>query len=281
MVEIRRTKNPFAGGGSSSQNVPGLGALLGFVLGQQNAGNIGQRATNVKDQIDEAFPDGAPPGTQINVGKETTAKIPINREFTIEEVRSLGMSDAFKAHVKSIQSQQANPEKFRETFGAATFRLPGGEKIGQVGPFSTSFGNKDAQLMKFRLKDMSDRLLRLRSGAQINEQEFLRLTGLLPTFEDISDPSDVNFDVVNTKLNTFLQEMDATRQRILSGQAFDDDGNAVVYNEGYWGPSGNPINQAVSGGVNVPTKIEVMRNGVAGELDSMDEFDPTTDRLVE
>ncbi len=220
------------------------------------------------------------PGATINIGENVSANIPLNRKYTVDETRQMGMADAFNIHVRVLQDMQKDPDNFRDAFSKATIRLPGNDKIGEIFGISTTFGNKESQLVKFRLKDMADRLLRLRSGAQINEREFQRLTGLLPTFEDISDVEDVNFEVINTKLNTFLNEFENTRQRLLQGQSFDENGSLLQYNQAFWGFS-NPINAGLSGGVNRPTPILISRNGVQGEIDSMDEFDETTDKLLE
>lgn len=239
-------------GGGGGGGTSGMGTLLGFMLGQQQREQQATTAGQTFEGLKEQFPPGsAPPGSSVNIGKTVSANIPLNRKFTIDETRQLGMSDAFRVHIKDIgERMQTNPDQFRKSYGKATARL-GSDKPGNIGlPFvgdvPFTFGDKDAQMLKFRLTDMADRILRLRSGAQINEQEFQRLRGLLPVFEDITDPSDTDFEVINTKLNTFLNEFEATRQRIINGQSYEDmgidvngqvikPGQPLPYNPTLWG----------------------------------------------
>ena len=67
--------------------------------------------------------------------------------------------------------------------------------------------------------NLSDQLLRARSGAQINEQEYARLSRLVP------QPSDPDIDF-STKLKSFQDEIQRTLAK-RTGQAISDEGPKV------------------------------------------------------
>src|SRR3990167_8329677 len=72
------------------------------------------------------------------------------------------------------------------------------------------FGDEEAQRYNIIRKDFSDRLLRLRSGAQINEKEYTRLMGMLPQFWR-------NSDVDIEQLDKFKNEYVNLMNRISTG----------------------------------------------------------------
>jgi len=98
-----------------------------------------------------------------------------------------------------------------------------------VGEKAPAFGDKDAQRYNIIRKDFSDRLLRLRSGAQINESEFKRLSQLLPTAWRY-DEIDIQ------KLSDFEKEFGKVANRINQGYKWN--GNAFT-------KSSNPLTQGV------------------------------------
>ena len=83
----------------------------------------------------------------------------------------------------------------------------GSGKLVQAGlPFSPG-----ARVLEFHLKNAADILLRLRSGAQINEKEFNRLRGLLPLGRDVI--FGLGEDVVGEKIRTFQDAMSSVIRR--------------------------------------------------------------------
>lgn len=68
---------------------------------------------------------------------------------------------------------------------------------------ATGLGTSPKEVSFKRIvNDLSDRLLRARSGAQINEQEFQRLTKIVPRLN-------TNEKVFNAELSSFMSELDA------------------------------------------------------------------------
>ena len=132
---------------------------------------------------------------------------PVNREFNQDEMKTLNNFDAVKKHTGFLRnSMTSNPEGFKKSFIRANI------------PFA-ELGSDDALEIKFRINDTADRLLRLRSGAQINNQEFSRLRSLLPNLADISTG---NFNMINRKLDLFDDEFSLARDRILGGSQFEE-----------------------------------------------------------
>lgn len=64
--------------------------------------------------------------------------------------------------------------------------------------------------LAFDLKNISDTLLRMRSGAQINEKEYNRLKSLLPVWQDVIFGEE---GVAQKKLDTFKQNFSAVLER--------------------------------------------------------------------
>ena len=96
--EIRRSK---VGSGSS-----GIAQLLAASLSQNRQQNIGSSITDVQSQIKEAYPEGVPPGSSLNVGgQSTTANLPLNREFTESEANVISGSDKFEELVSDVRNQ--------------------------------------------------------------------------------------------------------------------------------------------------------------------------------
>lgn len=206
------TYKPGASGRSSGSR--GDSALMGYILGQQQREKAGMDIQNIEQQV-----GGFKPGAKANItsrGAEVTQ--PLVQDFTLDESRAIGQGDAFQAHAQFLEDamNKLPPETFKSKFKKATMHFPGADR-GQVFGIPTTYGDKESQLIKFALQDMSDRILRLRSGAQINPQEANRLMALLPTWEDLSDPNDKQFEVVRTKLNQFNSDVNNIKNILQQG----------------------------------------------------------------
>lgn len=233
---------PFKASGKSS----GQGTLLAYMLSQKKRDSVPQDIDKIGQQV-----GGYKPGAKLSItDRGAEIQQPLNADFTLDESRAIGQSDAFSAHVKYFENamNEMPREVFISKFKKATTHWPGADR-GQVMGFPTTFGDKQAQLLKFALQDMSDRILRLRSGAQINPQEADRLMSLLPTWEDVSDPSDIDFEVIRTKLNQFKNDVENIKNVLKQG------GN---YNSSLWeGQGGNGLQHPAYSGYlkqNKPTQ---------------------------
>ena len=89
--------------------------------------------------------------------------------------------------------------------------------------FGVAIGNKEAMFRQI-VKDIADTLLRLRSGAQINEQEYRRLTKLVPTV----DLPDNVFLARLESLTDSIDESISIRQKTLKESGFRAPGQVTI-----------------------------------------------------
>lgn len=140
-------------------------------------------------------------------------KLPITRKFEQSEYKDLSSAEALNRDIADletlVQQDQADYAKDKNPFKTGQF-LGGGAFT--MGPLKglTKRGQEFA-LMK---KNVGERLLRLRSGAQINEAEYKRFMDMLPTImrED---------DLDLKQLGRFKQEFDAIQGRIQKGSLYN------------------------------------------------------------
>lgn len=213
---------PKIGGGGNS----GMAMLMGMMLGQQQRQNAGQGIEEVRSQMpNKSFL----PGAKASIGRELKIDAPLSEDVTLDEARATSNADAFQAHVQFLDNAMKTwpRQKFVQKFQKATTKI-GSQTPGSFLGMPTTVGDSEAQLLNFALKDMSDRLLRLRSGAQINEQELQRLSGLLPTFTDVTDPNDTDYKVIRTKIFSFVNELNGIKDKLLRGQQFDESTKARI-----------------------------------------------------
>ena len=214
-------KAPSIGGGKSS----GIAQLMAMMIEQ----NKGQNATQTSQQVQQMNPA---PGTKGDFGSFSGE---INPKRTVEEAQSMSGADVINTHINKIKEAQGDPDLFRSAFQKATFKGTGKDK-GQVFGFPLTYGDKNAIDLKFSLDDMSNRLLYLFSGKQINEQEFQRLSGTLPSYTDISDPTDNTFSSLNNKLDTYKMGLDGIKNRLIKGGLYDEKyWNGPIENTGAMG----------------------------------------------
>lgn len=136
-----------------------------------------------------------PPGTTMKAGPLT---IPMNRELTEGESKTLGNAESMGGQISKMRELVQNDKRsMTQMMSKAPFGL----------------GNEDAQRFNLVKNDLVDRLVRMRSGAQINEQEFRRLSSLLPQALR-NDKVDLE------QLAVFEQEMNNIQGRIQGGANF-------------------------------------------------------------
>jgi hypothetical protein len=150
-----------------------------------------------------------PPGASFSGGG---LNIPLNRKFTDSEVKNLSTANALVKDItdlKNIVKADAgkNPLQKSQFLGSGIFTL---------GPFEGA--GKGGQAFALAKKSVGERLLRLRSGAQINEKEFQRFMAQLPSiFRD--DGLDLK------QLQRFEEEFNEISGRIEKGSLFNPKSN--------------------------------------------------------
>jgi hypothetical protein len=129
------------------------------------------------------------------------------------------MYTSAEASTKQIDDLIASLKQPSQINGKPNPSAPNKFMGGLTGPLEMLQGtqNKGTQDYGLIRRDFSDRLLRLRSGAQINEQEYKRLMNMLPQWWRNTD-SDVE------QLNKFKTEYQNLMSR-LSGQGGQLGGN--------------------------------------------------------
>lgn len=106
------------------------------------------------------------------------------------------------------------------------YGIEGEEKAGWVGPYDARWGGVREKFLgglppeqvKFYsyVRDMQDALLRARSGAQINEQEFRRLVAFLPSEKLPADTFKARLERFESELNNILK----TKQDVFSASGY-------------------------------------------------------------
>jgi len=191
------------------------------------------------------------------------------RKFTQDEIRTMGTSDAWEHHKSYILGEMVNdPKGFEKSFIKATIDIPvltfGKFQKGNILGYPTTAGDELSINLQRAFDDMSDRLLRLRSGAQINEQEFQRLRGLLPTWRDITvkvGKGGVSYPTIRKSLDDFGTELYVAKQRAIQGGFYEPD----FWGEGY--QKEEPVTASPIPGMTSPQK-QVSQN-----LDQVDPFE--------
>lgn len=191
-----------------------------------------------------------PPGTTAKIGNLT---VPLVREYTEGESKTLSQAGSVikqAAELKSILQGEIEQVK--------TGKKTTDVKFSSLFPFQA--GSKEAQNYKLILDDMSDRILRLRSGAQINEREYSRLRKLLPKFGRYHE-----IDI--KQLDKFTEEFEAIQGRIESGATWDNRQNKFIGEQEIGQqtniPSFNSEQEALASGV----KGMVIINGKKARID--------------
>lgn len=236
----RRTSLSVPKIGSSRRGGSGGNALMNMMYAQsllpvkENMKNVAElekqsaSVAQVPEQVNQlsGTMGAMKPGAQV-VREGITN--PVNREYTMDESKNLGGTDMLLAHIGEIE-RAMDDAWFPASYMKATARLGRSQEKGQILGIPLSLGDEKAGKLKFAINDLSNRLLYLRSGAQINENEFTRLASALPSLTHIL--SDFDFGNMNFKgkyselknmLNAYKQDAMQIKQRLIEGGRFDDD----------------------------------------------------------
>lgn len=185
----------------------------------------GHKAKETKDILPDT---SVPVEANIEGVKWQTPESVSLRKYTKEDVSALSASDAFTRSRNYLLSvMDKDPVKFRESFAKANVNIPGltqPQTRGNIKGYPTVAGDETAINIQRELDNMSDLLLRLRSGAQINEAEFQRLRGLLPTYKDVTVEVGENgetFPTIRRSLTQFENDLAIAKQRVIQGGYYD------------------------------------------------------------
>lgn len=146
-----------------------------------------------------------PPGTTMKAGPYT---IPVSRKYTGEEAKALSSAEALGTDISDLKNLMQTEEnlpliKKGQFLGGGLFTAGPLEGIGEQG-----------QRFAVLKKNIGERILRLRSGAQINESEYKRFMSMLPTLFR-NDKIDIE------QLDKFQKEFMGIQGRIQSGATWD------------------------------------------------------------
>jgi hypothetical protein len=127
------------------------------------------------------------------------------------------LSEAASKEFGALAQLQGTLGKIRELYKPAYV----GPVMGRYYSVAENLVNLPAEQVKFNsyVNDAKDALLRARSGAQINEQEYARLVKFLPTTE----LPDKNFEARVARFEEQLQILQEEKAKVYSGQGYKID----------------------------------------------------------
>jgi len=169
---------------------------------------ISQRIENLQAGV----PDIAP-GTTAKIGE---VNIPLNPKYTGEEVKALASAEELGIQLNTLKDIVNEDKAIWETrkqgiVGGLDALKQTGQGLGTL-PFG-GFSEKGQRFSTFR-DSVAERLLRLRSGAQINENEYKRFMKMLPK---VWRKDNVDMEM----LDSFTREFNTIQQRIRGGALWD------------------------------------------------------------
>jgi hypothetical protein len=156
-----------------------------------------------------------PPGTTFSMGGLT---MPLNRKFTEGESKTLSQASAFVKDLTELRDMFKNKKATpgAQFIGSSTAALQQVPLVGKqlsgvtMGIGGVGRGGEARQNYSDLIGNVSERLLRLRSGAQINEQEYGRFMRMMPSLMR-NDKLDIK------QLDRFISEFSELQGRIDSG----------------------------------------------------------------
>jgi hypothetical protein len=154
-----------------------------------------------------------PPDTKLTVGG---LSMPLNRSYSEGESKSLSGAEDVIGNIQELKNMYKTK---KTTFGAeltsSLSRVPlaGGMAFGLAG---LGKGGDERQNFADLVNNINNRLLYLRSGAQINDKEYRRLTKMMPSLWRRNE-GDVR------QLERFEKEFTSLMGRIQSGARWDEE----------------------------------------------------------
>lgn len=197
-----------------AQNAPYKNAMAQQAMANANLFN--QRASNTG--VSQIAPDD-----QIVVGQYANGQPIIKSKKAMQQIAEMQMNVQRQQKVNAIKSRKLTDAENKALGYADTMQKDLGylkDKIGTSDEWQgyLPFGafQKGGQSFKDSLDSVSNLLLYLRSGAQINEQEYARLRKNLPSFTG-------NDDVDRKKIERFQAEFAGVKDRIKYGTLSPED----------------------------------------------------------
>lgn len=181
-ISTKAPKFDFGGGGNDNQ---GVNALIGYMLGQQQSGDVGKSSSNVNSE----FPEGiAPVGSSLNpkgANIELNRALPENAESTIRLGRQQGVNlkNNLQQYIgsKNLQSRTTplNPGAWDNAFGNTFLQIQGMMNNSDISQFA-EFKSGTQQLFQQYRKYIT--------GVQAG---FPELQMLQPIFPIATDPPSI------------------------------------------------------------------------------------------
>jgi hypothetical protein len=163
-----------------------------------------------------------PAGTTFSIGG---LNMPLNRKYTGEESAKLSQSGAILKDLTDMKTYYESGKSMKGAEATAALRgLPlgaGSLAFGMAGLGKGGLARQDFTDLQY---NVSERLLRLRSGAQINEKEYQRFRKMMPSLFR-NNKLDVK------QLDRFISEFSALEGRIQSGAMWDKKAGKFVGGE--------------------------------------------------
>lgn len=186
---------------SSLGKAMSLGADVEGQARSEARGKMSGQLEAIKESYGDVGGGDFPPGTSLG---PTGITMPLNREYTQEEAKMLTTSEMLGKELRQLSTLlKANPNA---------------KLAGSLGPKGLGEEGQKYNLLKHMI---GERLLRLRSGAQINEAEYARFMGLLPS---VFRKTSIDLEA----LDSFIDEFTATQGRITGGSAYDSESKGAV-----------------------------------------------------
>jgi len=112
---------------SLKATIPGRGgggnSLLNYIMLQQQNQDTTGSVGDVVQQVQDQFPEGSPPGSDLNIGRTISANVPLNRKLTGEEAAAISSQQVFGSTGSDIK-KKTQGGVFNSPFGniGRTFR---------------------------------------------------------------------------------------------------------------------------------------------------------------
>jgi hypothetical protein len=155
-----------------------------------------------------------------------------------EAKTALSMKVLYKDALSSYRSYIGNTSKLKRSTTSAGRNVP--ILGGAIEEFALSYSDPEGVDLSRKIDNLADILLRLRSGAQINPDEYKRLRSLLPKLGENPQTALLNFERFDTELLTALRNNYALAPSLFTPELLQDLGLTMQ-------DLGGPANRATPG----------------------------------
>lgn len=177
-------------------------SVTGELLGRSESG-----AAGYAPWIQPAVPGVSPPIRVPRVGPAGPVQggvmPPPAPGAATAATQSLNMRVLYKDALKSFEDYVGKTSRTQRTITSVGRNIPGVGGI--IEETALSYTDPEGVTVARKVDNLADMLLRLRSGAQINDKEFMRLRALLPKLGENPETALANFRRFETELLTQLR----------------------------------------------------------------------------